>query len=326
MYKQNASPDTCFEALIVRVPWPELVAELERSGYDNAKFLPVELRRLHLGLRLRVRGPVPGDLLDRRAPAGPLRRDLLRPRGGALPPRLRRRRRDPAAQPAARRRLPARLAGALASRLHALGPDPRPHPHARRSALRPVHDPPAQPVLDVLARGAALRPDRVRRGGEARARGLRASPATSSTRSSSTASSASRSPAARVRNYDGLGGQLLFAFLHREGYLHWTDNRLTIEWEPARRGRRRAARARPGPLPLRHRPLEARPVDRRARPRRRRTSPPAESSVWVRDQRELPEVEEPKQLVDLVRDDEFPLSLFYTQLKPKLEPALAGRS
>ena len=34
----------------------------------------------------------------------------------------------------------------------------------------------------------------------------------------------------RVRNYDGLGGQLLFAFLHREGYLHWTDNRLTLEW------------------------------------------------------------------------------------------------
>ena len=35
----------------------------------------------------------------------------------------------------------------------------------------------------------------------------------------------------RVRNYDGLGGQLLFAFLHAEGYLHWTDNRLTIDWE-----------------------------------------------------------------------------------------------
>ena len=51
--------------------------------------------------------------------------------------------------------------------------------------------------------------------------------------------------------------------------------------------------------------------------------PPAESSVWAQDRRELPEVEEPKQLVDLVRDDEFPLSLFYTQLQPKLEPALA---
>jgi hypothetical protein len=53
--------------------------------------------------------------------------------------------------------------------------------------------------------------------------------------------------------------------------------------------------------------------------------PPAESSVWAREGRDLPEVDEPKQLVDLVRDDEFPLSLFYTQLQPKLEPALAGR-
>src|SRR3712207_9077964 len=35
----------------------------------------------------------------------------------------------------------------------------------------------------------------------------------------------------RVRNYDGLGGQLLFAYLHKHGYLHWTDNQLTIEWE-----------------------------------------------------------------------------------------------
>jgi hypothetical protein len=51
--------------------------------------------------------------------------------------------------------------------------------------------------------------------------------------------------------------------------------------------------------------------------------PPADRSVWVKDRRDLPEVEEPKQLVDLVKDDEFPLSLFYTQLKPKLEPALA---
>jgi hypothetical protein len=34
-------------------------------------------------------------------------------------------------------------------------------------------------------------------------------------------------------------------------------------------------------------------------------------------------VEEPKQLVDLVKDDEFPLSLFYTSLHGKLEPVLA---
>jgi hypothetical protein len=50
--------------------------------------------------------------------------------------------------------------------------------------------------------------------------------------------------------------------------------------------------------------------------------PPADGSVWAKSQRDLPEVEEPKQLVDLVKDDEFPLSLFYVQLAKKLEPAL----
>ena len=43
MYKQNGSRDTCFEALIVRVPWPDWIAELERTRYDNPKYVPVEL-------------------------------------------------------------------------------------------------------------------------------------------------------------------------------------------------------------------------------------------------------------------------------------------
>ena len=58
--------------------------------------------------------------------------------------------------------------------------------------------------------------------------------------------------------------------------------------------------------------------------------PATESSVWDSAGRDLPEVDEPKELVDLVRDDEFPLSLFYSQLTPKLaagarRPALAQR-
>ena len=73
----------------------------------------------------------------------------------------------------------------------------------------------------------------------------------------------------RVRNYDGLGGQLLFAFLHQEGYLHWTDNRLTIDWERIADGVG-ALRERVQDLyHSGHRPLEARTVDRRPRPRRR---------------------------------------------------------
>ena len=50
--------------------------------------------------------------------------------------------------------------------------------------------------------------------------------------------------------------------------------------------------------------------------------PPADGSVWAKAQRDLPEVEEPGELVDLVKDDEFPLSLFYVQLQKKLEPVL----
>ena len=93
--------------------------------------------------------------------------------------RARRRRAPPTllrAQPAARRRRAAGRPSAVAGRLRAVGPRPRPRPQPRRPAVRPVHDPPADAVLDVLAGGAALRPDRVRRGGGAGARGLRVRP------------------------------------------------------------------------------------------------------------------------------------------------------
>ena len=101
------------------------------------------------------------------------------------------------------------------------------------------------------------------------------------------------------------------------------DRQPAIDRVGARRRRRgRPPRARPGPLPLRDRPLQGLPVDRGARPRRRLRAP-AEGSRWAKDTRDLPEVEDPKQLVDLVKDDEFPLSLFYTSLKPKLEPVLS---
>ncbi len=35
----------------------------------------------------------------------------------------------------------------------------------------------------------------------------------------------------RERNYDGLGGQLLFAWMHQHHVLHWTDTQLTIDWD-----------------------------------------------------------------------------------------------
>ena len=43
LYTPNASGDTRFEALIVRTPWPDWLAALERTTYRNAKFAPGHL-------------------------------------------------------------------------------------------------------------------------------------------------------------------------------------------------------------------------------------------------------------------------------------------
>jgi hypothetical protein len=129
----------------------------------------------------------------------------------------------------------------------------------------------------------------------------------------------------RVRNYDGLGGQLLFAFLHKEGYLHWTDNHLTIDWERIAEG--------VGALRAKVQDLYHSGIDRSklgqwiaAHDLVSTYVAAADGSRWAKETRDLPEVEEPKELVDLVKDDEFPLSLFYVQLTKKLEPVLTRPS
>jgi hypothetical protein len=121
----------------------------------------------------------------------------------------------------------------------------------------------------------------------------------------------------RVRNYDGLGGQLLFAHLHRHGYLHWTDNRLTIEWERVADGvrdlhaavhelyRSGIARSKLQHWTAAHDLVAA-------------NVPCAIGSQWTAADRQFTDVEDPRPYVDLVLDDEFPLSIFYSSLKAKL--------
>src|SRR3712207_5485864 len=123
----------------------------------------------------------------------------------------------------------------------------------------------------------------------------------------------------RVRNYDGLGGQLLFAYLHKHGFVHWTDNRLTIEW----------GRVADGGLALGEAVLQLyrSGIDRSkvaqwiaAHDLVATYVPPATSSKWREGQRPLSDESDPKQWLELVEPDEFPLSMFYLQLKAKLEP------
>jgi hypothetical protein len=46
--------------------------------------------------------------------------------------------------------------------------------------------------------------------------------------------------------------------------------------------------------------------------------PPAVGSRWSAPVRDFTDLEDPRQYIDLVRDDEFPLSIFYSSLKAKL--------
>ena len=120
-----------------------------------------------------------------------------------------------------------------------------------------------------------------------------------------------------MRNYDGLGGQLLFAYLHRRGYLHWTDNRLTIEWDRVSEG--------VAALHAEVQELYRTGIDRTklqhwaaAHDLVAANVPPAAGSRWVAAVRDFKDVEDPRPYVDLVLDDEFPLSIFYSSLKAKL--------
>jgi hypothetical protein len=119
----------------------------------------------------------------------------------------------------------------------------------------------------------------------------------------------------RVRNYDGLGGQLLFAWLHQHHVLHWTDTRLTIDWDAV-----------PDVVIALGRAIEElywRSIDRpkvahwlAAYDLVSTTVTPHPASVWAK--RDLPLEGPPKGLTDAVMDDEFPLSMFYEALSKKM--------
>ncbi|MET0989212.1 MAG: DUF6421 family protein, partial [Glaciihabitans sp.] len=119
----------------------------------------------------------------------------------------------------------------------------------------------------------------------------------------------------RVRNYDGLGGQLLFAWLHQHHVLHWTDTQLTIDWD----GVPDAVLALGAEIDT----LYWRSIDR---PKTAHwlaayelvagTLTPHPASRWARG--DLPLEGPPKGLTDAVMDDEFPLSMFYEALQKKM--------
>jgi len=119
----------------------------------------------------------------------------------------------------------------------------------------------------------------------------------------------------RVRNYDGLGGQILFAWLHRNGVLRWTDNTLSIDW--------RSVDASVVELCERVEALYRDGIDRSrvgywlaAHEFVSSLVPTHPGSQWAKGGAELPT--ETKAAVDAVLPDEFPLNVFYEALRKSL--------
>ena len=127
----------------------------------------------------------------------------------------------------------------------------------------------------------------------------------------------------RVRNYDGLGGQLLFAWLHQRGVLHWTDTQLAFDWD--------AVPAAVVELADAIDRLYWQSIDRpklahwlAAYDLIRGVLTPHPASAWDRGL-PLDVLAGPaKGYTDAVLDDEFPLSMFFEALEKKMREVIAS--
>ena len=129
----------------------------------------------------------------------------------------------------------------------------------------------------------------------------------------------------RVRNYDGLAGQLLFAWLHQHHVLHWTDNRLSVDWDRV-----------PDvvlALGAEIEDLYWRSIDRpkvahwlAAYQLVAATLTPHPTSTWAKGPDALPLDGPLGGLTDALLPDEFPLSMFYEALSRKIGDVVASTS
>ena len=125
----------------------------------------------------------------------------------------------------------------------------------------------------------------------------------------------------RVRNYDGLGGQLLFAWMHQHHVLHWTDTSLSFDWDEV-----------PDvviALGAQIDELYWKSIDRpkkahwlAAYEMLTETLTPNPASVWARGLSDDVLAGLPKGYTDAVLDDEFPLSMFFEALDKKMKPVI----
>ncbi|GAA4220771.1 hypothetical protein FHR32_005492 [Streptosporangium album] len=317
MYTQNGTTFRHIEAVWIRTIWPEWLAELEGSGYDNPMFVPIAFEDFTSGYDTNSAVLFPETVAVRETP----------PRftwGGIFADREAARFRAVSEAAAATLKLALPPDAARLIESQELAQDTfvlwdlihdRTHSHG---------DLPFDPFMikqrmpywlysleelrcDLTAYGEAVK---LEKEGVPHARYVQIAilfdrlfrfPITGD----------------RVRNYDGLGGQLLFAYLHRNDVVRWTDNRLSVDWN----------RVADGVADLRGEveKLYRDGIDRSklahwlaAHQLVAAYVAPHPASAWNRGVDALPVEGFPKAVVDAVLPDEFPLSMFYEALRRKL--------
>lgn len=123
----------------------------------------------------------------------------------------------------------------------------------------------------------------------------------------------------RIRNYDGLGGQILFSALHHKNILKWCDNRLEVDWIQLPQGiqelldeitelYRNAAESSKISFWLDAHDLVSRYVR------------PNVASQWKKEARAVNNETDTSQWLSMILDDEFPLGQFHLNLQKKISP------
>lgn len=323
MYTQNGNPDRNLEAVVFRVVWPEWLAELERTRYDNPQFVPITFEDFTPGYDTNSAVLFPETVAVRKAPDrwtwGAIFCDREAARFRAV---------TSAAVDTLGLDLPedaARLVDdqELAQQTYVLWDmiHDRTHSHG---------DLPFDPFmikqrapfwmygLEELRCDLTTFKEAVKLQAEGHPMGLGVQYAILFDR-------LFRFPVTgeRVRNYDGLGGQLLFAYLHKHDAVRWTDNTLHIDWERAPQVTTQLC----GEIETLYRDGIDRPklvhwlaaYDLVAT-----YLSPNPGSVWAKGADALDLSLPPRKLVDDVLPDEFPLSMFYEALAKKLRETIAS--
>ncbi|MCK8681495.1 MULTISPECIES: DUF6421 family protein [Streptomyces] len=323
MYTQNGNPDRNFEAVVLRMVWPEWLAELEATRYDNPLFCGITFEDFTAGYDTNSAVLFPETIAVREAPerfswggifcdreAARFRRvteasvDLL---GIDLPE-------DIQAMVADQARC--EQAFVLWDMVH-----DRTHSHGDLP-FDPFMIKQRQPFwmygLEELRCDLTAFKEAVKLESEGNPHGRDVQYAVLFDRMF-------RFPVTgdRVRNYDGLGGQLLFAYLHKHDVVRWTDNTLRIDWERAPKVTNQLCAE-----------IEKLYRDGIDRPKLvhwfaaydlvSTYLAPHPGSRWAKGPDALDLTLPPRKLVDDVLPDEFPLSMFYEALSKKLKHVIAS--